>query len=819
MKRSSVGVWLSAAAAAVLALGCMTGGEPIDFAEGEVLTPDLTVYPANGGVNVQYTGMSGGSQDWISIAPVGAGLHGYVGWAPTTGAAGTVFIPHIPAGGPYEARAYYDQTVGVLRQTSAPFSLMSSATISPDAGSYSSTATIHVIYSGVPAATNTWFSIAPQGSTPATLTNFRWNTSGTAAGTFDFPAPTSSGQYVLRVFRNGTYELVVESAAFTVTAATATVSTNASSYTNIGNLTVTYGNVPASTNTWFAIAPQGSTNSTITDFQWDTSATSAGNLTFPVPGTPGSYVVRVFRDGTYSLVVESAAFTVTNATSSATVSVPASLDQGANIPVTYSGFPGSGADWVAVADVGAPASSYYGSSYITGTSGTVTLPFSLAPGTYEVRGFFDWNSAGQRYVIRATSTFTIADTVSRVSISSTGVEGNGASTFGSISDGSTSGRYVAFVSGASTLVSGDTNGVADVFLRDRVSGTTTRVSVTSAGAESNGTSDKPRVSSDGRYVVFSSRGTNLASSDPNGFGLDVFVRDTVSGTTTCASVTSGGATGNDQSFYPSMTPDGRYVVFHSAATDLVSGDTNAQYDVFVRDTLSGTTERVSVNSAGAQSTGQSLFGRISDDGRYVVFVSNSADLVSGDTNGYFDVFVRDRTAGTTTRISMGTGGVEANSDSYAVPEISGNGNYVVFGSWARNLVSGDTNNVYDAFVWYRATNGIVRVSVASDGSQANAAIFTEGLGVSADGRYVVWSSTASNLVSGDTNGVEDVFLRDTATGTTTRLSVTGAGVEGNGASRRPLISSDGRRVAFESAATNLVSGDTNGQYDVFTVFR
>lgn len=707
-----------------LCAGCIGSPEDVGLSEEEVLTPDLTAYPSSGGVVVDYTGMSGGPQDWIAIAPVGAPLHGYVNWARTTGVNGSVFIPYIPPGGPYEARAYYDQTVGVLRQTSAPFSTMPSATVTTDSGSYVSGTTI----------------------------------------------------------------------------------------------TVTYNNVPASTNTWFTLAPQGSSLTTITDFRWSNGSAS-GSFTFGAPATAGSYVIRCFRDASYVLVVESAPFAVTAPSSMASLSVPAIIDPGAPIPVTYSGFLGSGEDWISIASPGDPPNSSWAVYYpLSGTSGMVTFNTVLAPGTYQARGFFNWSAASQRYVIRATATFTIAAATDRASVSSTSAEGNDLSSFGAISSDAAGARYVTFESRATNLVAGDTNGVADIFLRDRQTGTTTRVSVNSAGVQSDGTSSKPRVSSDGRYVVFSSRGTNLAGAPDPEFDLDVFVRDTVSGTTSCASVTPAGVPGNDQSFYPSITSDGRYVVFHSAASDLVAGDTNGQWDVFVRDLVAGTTERVSVSSSGAQANGISQFGRISDDGRYVVFISNATNIVAGKTNTYFEVFLRDRVAGTTTRITNATSG-EVNADSYAVPEISGNGDFVVFSSWASNLVAGDTNALYDAFLWNRVQGTILRVNVASDGTQANARVYNEGMGVSNDGRYVVYSSAATNLVAGDTNGVEDVFVRDTALGTTTRVSVDGSGAQGNGASLRPLISADGRRIVFESAASNLVSGDTNGAIDVFVRFN
>jgi Tol biopolymer transport system component len=373
------------------------------------------------------------------------------------------------------------------------------------------------------------------------------------------------------------------------------------------------------------------------------------------------------------------------------------------------------------------------------------------------------------------------------------------------------GRYVTFDSGLTNLVPGDTNGAYDVFVRDRQTGTTYLVSRDSAGVEGNGYSDSPSISADGRYVAFQSSATNLVSGDTNG-AYDVFVRDRTAGTTTRISKSSAGVEGNGYSDSPSISSDGRYVAFQSSATNLVSGDTNGMDDIFVRDRQTGTTYLVSRDSSGVEGDGHSDSPSISADGRYVAFYSGSTNLVTGDTNGAWDIFVRDRQTGTTTRVSRSSAGVEG--DGYSSnPSISADGRYVTFESLATNLVSGDTNGKRDIFVRDRQTGTTTRVSKTSVGVEGDGHSLNPS--ISADGGYVTFDSGSTNLVSGDTNGAWDIFVRDRQTGTTTLVSRSSAGLEGDGSSFYPSISADGRYVKFESTATNLVLGDTNGYNDIF----
>ncbi len=400
---------------------------------------------------------------------------------------------------------------------------------------------------------------------------------------------------------------------------------------------------------------------------------------------------------------------------------------------------------------------------------------------------------------------------SRVSVDSGGMQGNLASGWYGCAI-SADGRYVAFWSRATNLVGGDTNNVADVFVHDRQSGTTERVSVDSGGVQGGAKSLYPAISADGRYVAFQSDASTLVVGDMNATS-DIFVHDRRSGTTERVSVDSGGAEGNGLSYYAAISVDGRYVAFDSSATNLVAGDTNAFTDVFVHDRQSGATERVSVDSGGAEGNdGSGGFLSISADGRYVVFGSYATNLVGGDTNGLFDLFVHDRQIGVTERVSVDSAGAEGNGLSF-YPSISADGRHVAFASIASNLVGGDTNASYDAFVHDRQSGTTERVSVDSSGAQGDFDSFYPV--ISADGRHVAFPSYTTNLVGGDTNGAPDVFVHDRQSGATERVSVDSDGAQGNSGSYEPSISADGRYVAFHGLATNLVGGDTNGVSDVF----
>jgi Tol biopolymer transport system component len=376
---------------------------------------------------------------------------------------------------------------------------------------------------------------------------------------------------------------------------------------------------------------------------------------------------------------------------------------------------------------------------------------------------------------------------------------------------SADGRFVAFASGASNLVAGDTNGTYDVFVRDRKLQVTRRVSVGPGGQQANSSSVGPAISADGRFVAFSSYASNLVAGDTNGT-YDVFVRDLVAQVTRRVSVGPGGQQANKLSGEPAISAHGRYVVFDSLASNLVAGDTNYADEVFVRDRVAHLTRRVSVGPGGQQANNNSFVPAISADGRFVAFTSSASNLVAGDTNDTDDVFVRDRMAQVTRRVSVGPGGQQAN-DGSSRPAISAHGRFVAFRSRASNLVAGDTNGTDDVFVRDRKAHVTRRVSVGPAGQQANSSSFQPA--ISAHGRFVAFDSFASNLVAGDTNNNYDVFVRDRRAQLTRRVSVGPGGQQANGRSFQPAISAHGRFVAFRSYATNLVPGDTNGIPDVF----
>lgn len=400
----------------------------------------------------------------------------------------------------------------------------------------------------------------------------------------------------------------------------------------------------------------------------------------------------------------------------------------------------------------------------------------------------------------------------RISVLSDGTQGNGSSDRPWIS---TNGRYVAFLSAASNLVSGDTNGVADVFVRDRQTGQINRISVASDGTQANNPSDKPSISADGRFVAFVSGASNLVSGDTNNTD-DIFVRDQQTGQTSRISVASNGTQGDNYSDDLAISADGRYVAFESRASNLVNNDSNGYLDIFVHDRQTGQTSRVSVASDGTQGNNPSSRPAISADGRYILFESGASNLVSGDTNGVTDVFIHDRQTGQTSRVSVASDGTQGNGNSWSYSSaLSGDGRFVVFSSTASNLVSNDSNGNWDVFVRDRQTGQTSRVSVASDGLQGNGSFQPSQSVISADGRYVVFSSYANNLVSDDTNNTQDIFVHDRQMSQTNRVSVGTDGTQANNISDWPTISSDGRYVAFSSSGSNLVNGDTNGYPDVF----
>jgi hypothetical protein len=406
---------------------------------------------------------------------------------------------------------------------------------------------------------------------------------------------------------------------------------------------------------------------------------------------------------------------------------------------------------------------------------------------------------------------SFAGDIERVSITSVGIQANGNSEEPSMSS---DGFIVAFISEATNLVPGDTNDVQDVFVHDLDTGITERVSIASAGTQGDDDAFTLSLSSNGSFVAFGSYAINLILGDTNDV-IDVFVHDRDTGTTERVSIATAGTQANDESLSPAISSAGRFVAFRSDATNLVANDTNNNSDIFVRDRTLGVTQRVSVASDGTQANGDSILPAISSDGRFVTFSSEASNLVAGDTNNLADIFVHDRQDDTTVLI-VGPAEFSTGSGIIVVaPNISPDGDFVGFRSNADDLVPGDTNNSFDTFLIDRLTAIAERSSVSSSELEGNSD--SSRPSISSNNRFVVFSSNATNLVSEDTNGFEDVFVRDRDAGRTRRVSLTFDGSEGDNRSFSAVISGDGQFVAFTSLAENLVANDTNDFFDIFVI--
>ena len=437
-----------------------------------------------------------------------------------------------------------------------------------------------------------------------------------------------------------------------------------------------------------------------------------------------------------------------------------------------------------------------------------------------------------KYVFAAVTTLAaaivipqpaFAGSTTRSSLSNAGGELNAESLGAAISG---DGRYVGFVTAASGAVSGDTNAVADIFVRDRGARKTVRVSVSSGGTQANRPSEEPQLSRTGRYVVFTSTASSLVSGDTNGRS-DIFVRDRDTDadrifdepgavSTKRMSVATSGAQANGSSDRPAISAN-RYVAFASEASNLVANDTNGVSDVFVRDRSASRTVRISVSTSGGQNVDRSVSPVISSSGRFVAFITDIGGTASR-------VFVRDRDtdadgvfdeAGAVKTIRVPGDVIVYN------PSISADGRHVTY-----NTTDQDERGT--AFVHDLKTGRTVLVTVPEN----EAPLYdhegeTTRNALSGNGRYVTFDSRSDRLVSGDTNGTRDVFVRDRDTDADrifdepgavriTRLSISSEGVQGNGFSVDSAIAENGAHLAFESEATNLSLGtDSNGVWDVF----
>jgi Tol biopolymer transport system component len=343
-------------------------------------------------------------------------------------------------------------------------------------------------------------------------------------------------------------------------------------------------------------------------------------------------------------------------------------------------------------------------------------------------------------------------TLERVNLSNGGAQATGYN--GLTVALSSDARYVAFDSSSSNLVAGDTNSLNDVFVRDRLLATTVRASVSTAGAQGDGFD--PSISGDGHLVVFSAYASTLVAGDANGGNSDVYMRDLTTNTTSRVSVSTAGAPANGAAAEGWITASGRYVAFSSTATNLVAGAPGgSDWAIYVRDLQAGTTEAVNISQFGSIA-GYCQQPCISADGRYVAFTCAHA-LVLSDHNFGDDIYVRDRVAATTTRVSALPGGGDSNG--YALqPAISGDGRYVAFHSNATDLVSNDLTSEWEVFVHDMQSGWTSREGVSTTGVPGDSR--SDYPALSFDGRFVAFESASTNLVQNDTNNTWDIFLRD-----------------------------------------------------------
>jgi len=320
------------------------------------------------------------------------------------------------------------------------------------------------------------------------------------------------------------------------------------------------------------------------------------------------------------------------------------------------------------------------------------------------------------------------------------------------------------------------------------------------------------ISPDGRYVVFCGFSSNLVPNDTNGL-YDLFLRDLELATTSRLTLGPGGVQANGHTFdQPEFSGNGQFVVFSSAASNLDPIDTNGSgSDVFIVDLTTGAVQLVSTNAAGTSVGGGSNRAHVSDDGRYVSFLSNANGLVPNDTNSSTDVFVKDRFTGQIERANTDASGAQT-TGAVAWNAISPDGNLVAFTSSASTLLPGDTNGIADVWIKDRTTGAVTNAGLNSYGALAVGGDFAMPA-FSGNGRFLAFATSAI-MFPGDGGGA-DIFVRDLLTGSFQHASVALGGASPNGSASQPSLSHDGLTVAFVSTASNLVPGDTNTVSDVF----
>jgi uncharacterized repeat protein (TIGR01451 family) len=401
----------------------------------------------------------------------------------------------------------------------------------------------------------------------------------------------------------------------------------------------------------------------------------------------------------------------------------------------------------------------------------------------------------------------------RVSVSSDGAEGNDTSGFLSGPAISAGGRFVAFDSAATNLLAGG-NLPTNIFVHDRQTGSTEIASVSSSGRQGEGLSSSPDLSADGRFVAFDSDASNLTRGDRNNI-TDVFRHDRVTGETILVSLGSDGRQGAASSHAPAISADGHFIVFH-ANSPLVPNDTNDNTDVYLRDVQTGTTTLISVATDGSAGNGTSFIQDISGDGRVVAFVSSATNLIPDDVvDNEPNVYVRDLNTNTTELASVGSDGTRANVGFFDNPAISADGRFVAFSTFDVLSPLDTAPSSLDIYLRDRLNGTTELISVSSDEQPGDGR--SESPSVSADGQFVAFTSDSTNFAPEASSLFrdEDIFVRDRLNGTTVRVSESTGGEEGNARSLTPSISADGMVTAFGSDASNLVPDDTNFVKDIF----
>ncbi len=429
--------------------------------------------------------------------------------------------------------------------------------------------------------------------------------------------------------------------------------------------------------------------------------------------------------------------------------------------------------------------------------------------TYDVQ---DSGSLSATQVVRTVNVIAAIESSfvnKRISLSMDGSAANDNSVSSRIS---ADGRYVVYGSQSTDIVSGITNANNGyIFRYDRQTNTTLHVSIASDGGEPNGFNSLPDVSDDGRFVVFVSNATNLIVADTNN-QHDIFLRDVQNNITTRISLDSAGSESNGFSNSPKISADGRYIVFQSLASNLIAADNNGATDIFLHDTTDDSTIRISVDSFANEANGSSDTTVISADGRYIAYRSSASNLVAGDSNGNSDIFRFDTVTLQTLRVNTDAGGVEANDHSY-YPSISNDGTLLSFHSQSNNLVAADANIRQDVFVKNIQTNAISRVSVDSAGLEANDG--SVNANISADGLTIIFQSIATNLTIDNTAGSDNVFHHTLATGKTVLVSSPVPNGSFNGSSSVPALTADGQIITYDSSNYHLTGGDSNARIDIF----